>query len=178
MMFNFYLKRPALIITFNEKIKKLIKEIVSPYFIVSERKVPLFKQVVLILKKNNKAKFFIKYSKLPILIPDEENKALRSLVPPRGYLVFNYDKESFGREVLAKKMTYGFKEGADLLITDLNFLNKEVNFKINYEGSSIPFWVKEIQEKKEVYTVLSAIAVAFCLGMNLVEISKAFQERE
>ncbi len=178
MIFKFYFKKPPLVIVSDEKTRKFLKDIVSFYFVVSEKKISFFKEIVLILKPFSEIKFFIRHSRLPVLIPDSESKELRSFVPPLGYLVSNYDKESFGKEVLAKTVTYGFKEGADFLITDLNFLNQEVNFKINYEGNSVPFWVKNIEEKKQVFAVVSAIVAGFCLGLNLVEISKTFQEKQ
>ncbi len=177
-MFKFYLKKPFLIITDNEKIKEFLFKIISPYFLVSEKRVFLLKPSVLILKPIKRIIFFIKHSKLPILIPDLNTKELRSYFPPNGYLILNYDKESFGKEVIANIMTYGFEKGADFLITDLNFLNKEVNFKINYKGNVIPFWVKNIEEKNQVYDVVSAIVASFSLGLNLVEISKVFQIKE
>ncbi|MDD5606425.1 MAG: hypothetical protein PHN37_00990 [Candidatus Pacebacteria bacterium] len=157
MIFSFYFKRPALIITSDEKIKKFILKINSK---------------ILILNPIKRIKFFIKYSRLSISISSFETKELRSFLPPRSYLILNYDKESFGREVLANIVSYGFEKGSDFLITDLNFLDKEVNFKINYKGSTIPFWIKNIKEKQDVYFVVAAIVANVCLGLNLVEISK------
>ncbi len=157
MTFKFYFKRPCLIILDNEKIKEFILKINSK---------------VIILKPLKRIKLFIKYSRKPVLISEQETKELRSFLPPRGCLIINYDKESFGKEVLADQISYGFEKGADFLITDLNFLDKQVNFKINHRGSIVPFWVKGIEEKNQVYTVVAAIVAQACLDLNLVEISK------
>ncbi len=175
MIFSFYLKKPPLVVVQDQTIKDYIIKIISSHFKYYENKVPFFQKIILILEPIKKIKFFIRNSKLPVIVSNSETKELRSYLPPNGYLVLNYDKESFGKEVLANILTYGFEKGADFLITDLNFLNKEVNFKINYRGSTIPFWIKNIEEKKEVYLVLAAIVTCFCLDLNLVEISKALQ---
>ncbi len=172
-MIKFYLKRPPVVIVEEKRKRELIFFITSFHFSVF--KVSLFKKSVLILKPSKKTKFFIKRSQKPILIFGPETKELKDFLPPKGEIILNNDKQVVAKKTLANVITYGFEKESDFLITDLNFSKEGVNFKINYQGSVIPFWVKDIKEKKEVYDVASAIVASFALGLNLIQISQAFQ---
>ncbi len=57
-------------------------------------------------------------------------------------------------------------------------LNGGINFKIDYQGSIVPFWLAvepaatQLLVEKEVQDALASIAVGLALGLNLVEISQ------
>ena len=53
--------------------------------------------------------------------------------------------------------------------------NGGTNFKINYQGKIVPFWL-ESSSKEQIYSVLAAVAVGVVSGLNLVEISQSLKE--
>ncbi len=130
--------------------------------------------------------FFLKKSKLPILVitnSDDEKeisniKKLAKIIPAYGFLILNFDKDQI-REIknisVAHCLTYGFYKKADLQISDLNITSDGTNFKINYQGNIVPFWFKESLEKKQIYSILSGIAVGVVSDINLVEISQSLK---
>ena len=81
----------------------------------------------------------------------------------------------FKEKNLIQILTFGFKEGADFWATDLK-QNGGTNFKVNYRGNIVPVWLKKRLEQKEIYPVLTAVAVGAAMNLNLVEISQSLNE--
>lgn len=116
----------------------------------------------------------------------KEKQVLIEKVNCRGLSVLNYDNlESLSMSEVspARVLTYGFKEGADLLAKDINFNAANgnydiagVNFKLNYEGSIVPINMPNILSLGGVYSALAATAVALHLGFNLMEISSLLRD--
>jgi len=117
------------------------------------------------LSKPKDIKFYLRKSKLPILLvtntgeipfnkfsfegDKKEAVAIREMaksLPAGGFLVLNFDDEAV-REIKNKTkaavLTYGFQEKADIKISDVNIDSEEMNFKVNIEGNIIPFWIKK-----------------------------------
>ncbi len=63
------------------------------------------------------------------------------------------------------------KKKADFNVTDIHRQEDKTNFKLNYRGKIIPFWVEKKLSNKEVYFILSAICVAQAMNLNLAEVS-------
>ena len=67
---------------------------------------------------------------------------------------------------------------AELQFSDVK-LNGNINFKVNYHGSIVPFWlavdagVTEETANPKIQNALNMIAVGLALNLNLVEISQA-----
>ncbi len=122
--------------------------------------------------------FFIKNSSLPILVFSDESKIpsdLLKIMPDYGFVIVNFDSgiiEKIKNGTSAKILSYGFNEGADVLASDINISENEINFKINYQNSIVPVWLKNTGEKEEVHNALAAIGAGIALGLNLVEISQ------
>ncbi len=148
------------------------------------------------LEKAKNFSFFVKNSKLPILVvtqvgeipPDKaffagernettEIKKLTKILPPFSRLILNFDDETV-REITEETnvfaLTFGFQEGADFQSTDLR-LNKGVNFKINYRGNIVPIWLDSLFGKEQIYSALAAAACGIIFDLNLVEISQALK---
>lgn len=148
------------------------------------------------LERARSFNFFVKNSKLPILVvtnigeipPDknvftgekketEEIKKLAEILPPFVHLVLNFDDEAAREikdEIKALTLTYGSQKGADLSFSDLHF-NKGINFKINYKGNIVPFWLDSLYGKEQIYSALAATACGIIFDLNLVEISQALK---
>jgi UDP-N-acetylmuramate-alanine ligase len=140
-----------------------------------------------------KSEFFLKSSPISVLVvthvgdipfdrdyfAGEKEKVTNTIelaktLPPTCYLVLNYDDETV-REINditnLHTFTFGFSERADFFASDLKF-NHGINFKVNYKGSVVPFWLGGTFGKEQIYTALAAAAVGTIFGKNLVEISQ------
>lgn len=180
----FFIKKPPVVFVVGEG-RSFTAKIVSK--ILENKKILIFESDV--------PDFFLRKSKLPILaITDTKDskeisqiEKLAKIIPVQGFLVLNFDNEII-REIkntsIANFLTYGFYKKADLQVSDLNIssegvnpvrnhsISNGVNFKINYQGNIVPFWLKNISGKEQVYNILPAIAVGLIMNMNLVEISQ------
>jgi len=95
----------------------------------------------------------------------------------RRYLVLNFDDDTvrnFKKENPVNSLTFGFQEGADFMCSDIK-MNGGTNFKINYDGKTVPFWIEKALAKEQIYSILSAAAVGTILNLNLVEISETLK---
>ena len=142
-------------------------------------------------------KFLLKKSKLPILlvthvgeIPADKEffagekketflmRKMAEILPVQGFLILNFDDETvreIKNETVTRSFTYGFQKGADFRATDININLEGTNFKINYEGNIVPFWLRNLFGKEQIYSVLPAIAVGIVKDINLVEIFQALK---
>ncbi len=105
----------------------------------------------------NKLSFYIKHSKMPILVEDEKIKAAN------------------------ETLKFGFDEKNDVFASDIK-LNGGINFKVNYNGSFVPFWTASFADmslennKKQIYPILAVVCVGTVFGLNLVEISQSLKQ--
>jgi len=89
-------------------------------------------------------------------------------------LLFNSDSvniSNFEKEEFSEVYGFGFNKKSDFQATDMK-INSNTNFKLNYQGSIIPFWLEGRKEKKDVYSVLAGSSLGKILGLNLVSISE------
>lgn len=190
---QFILKRkPVIIITGNGRL--LTKKVIST--ILKQEDVFL---VSVDDAKINKFEFFLRNSKLSILLvthvgdipldedffAGEKEKIIQTLelakrLSPRTFLVLNYDDETV-REIddltNLKTLTFGFSERADFFVSDIK-LNHGTNFKVNYKGNVVPFWLERTFGKEQIYCALAGIVVGTIFDKNLVEISQSLKEYE
>lgn len=171
----FFIKKPDVVLVLG-KGRSFAAEIISK--ILKDKNVLIF--------ESEMPDFFLKKSKLPILVitdSDDEREISNierwaKITPAHGFLVLNFDRDQI-RDIrnagVAQCLTYGFFKKADLRVSDLNVTTDGTNFKINYQGNIVPFWFKESLEKKHIYSILSAIAVGVIRGINLVEMSQSLK---
>lgn len=137
--------------------------------------------------------FYLKNSSLPILVvthfgeipfdrdyfgaeKEEVEPVLEfaKKLPPFVKLVLNYDDETV-REIddftNLHSLTFGFSERADIFVSDIK-LNRGTNFKVNFKGGFVPFWLENTFGKEQIYGALAVCAIGKFLKMNLVEISQ------
>lgn len=178
----FLIKRPPILLIIG-KGRALAKEAILQ---VLKTGALIFESDLLKPKEIKNFKFFLRKSKLPILvitnmdkIPSNEVKGLAKALPASGFLVLNFDDEAvreIKNETRAHSLTYGFQERADIKVTDINTSPEGTNFKIDYQGKIVPFWFKKPLDKEQIYNTLAAIAVGIVKDMNLVEISQALKD--
>lgn len=111
----------------------------------------------------------------------EEKALLVKKLPKNGLAILNYDDLSvrmIGDDLPAKVkiIQYGFGQGADLIIFNLEKKDFGINFKIDYQGSVVPIKLTKTLGKKQAYAAAAAAAVGLTLGLNLVEISNALRK--
>ncbi len=113
-------------------------------------------------------------------VAKEKSKLLENLFTS-NFALLNFDDEmamAMKEKTRAKIMTFGFNEGVDVKIT--NFENKYgdsettgVSFKIEYAGSFVPIFLKNVFGKSHAYAAAIAAAVGIIYNMNIVEIAES-----
>lgn len=137
--------------------------------------------------------FLIRNSKSPILLITNlsdipvntisfagDKKAIEDILqftkilPRDSELIFNFDDEDL-KEIKNsldfKITTYGFRDGSDFLASDIKH-NHVTNFKLNYQGNSVPVWLDSPAQKEHIYNVLAIIAISTILNLNIIEVSQ------
>lgn len=97
--------------------------------------------------------------------------------------ILNADDEivvRFKNKTSARVVTYGYGAKADLRASDQIYAIEDgqfagVNFKINYEGKTVPVRLRHILAFHQVYAALAAAAIGIEYKMNLVEIATALE---
>ena len=97
----------------------------------------------------------------------------------------NYDDERVRRMaegIDAKIITYGLNSRADVKATnyelklDGNGNISELNFKLDFKGSSVPAKLIDVLGDQHLYSVLAGAAVGITFNVNLVEIAEAIKK--
>jgi len=179
-------KRPVIIVTGERKrniskvINSLLRDTLNPKedFLIFESK----------LKDIKNLELFLRTSKKPVLviagienISENEITAISEFIktlPEKTNLILSSDDgmvKKMGYFSNLNTLSFGFEEPADFRVSDIRS-NGGTNFKVNYQGTVIPFWLKEIVQREEIYSTACAALVATIFGLNLVEISQAFKK--
>jgi UDP-N-acetylmuramoyl-tripeptide--D-alanyl-D-alanine ligase len=116
----------------------------------------------------------------------EEKATLIKSLPKDGLAILNYDDLSVRmmRENVppgAKIISYGFGEGADAQLSSFacqltDPKKTSISFKIEYQGSIVPFRISKALGKQQAYAAGAAAAVGLSFGLNLVNISTALKK--
>jgi len=108
-------------------------------------------------------------------IASEDIKKLDKTVDDETQLVFNYDNQevrSSLRHFEIKKFSFGFLEKADFFASDQINTEAGISFKLNYNGNSVPIWVKSPFDKERIYNFLAALCVGIISGKSVIEMSE------
>ncbi len=114
----------------------------------------------------------------------EEKSGLIKTLKKDGLLILNADDEAV-LEMRAKSkkytITYGFKEGADLLGSgdSISYAPtgepEGVIFRVDVEGDSLPVVIEGVFGRNHVYACLGALALAFGLKFNILDAINALK---
>lgn len=119
------------------------------------------------------------YNKNNILFLDSDllkKKDIENLNLSRDdVVIFNsdYGKPEIIDIFVGKFLSYGFGSNADFLAEEIKESQEGINFKILHQGNAIPFWIKKVYRKEDIYPFLAAVAVGELCGINLVQSSQA-----
>ncbi len=113
----------------------------------------------------------------------KEKQVLVTNLVKNGLAVLNYDNEwtrAMMKEGRSKVLSYGLEDGADIFGQEINFESLKtggniagVNFKINYNGSIVPFGVAGAVGYPAIYAILAAVAVGVYYQINLIDIANS-----
>lgn len=176
---RFIFKKPVFIIVLGEQraeIKRIISLILKKHFKAK-------KEIFILETEEAKIKkylFFLKNTRQPVLVINSLNQAsFAKNLPNQTYFVLNNDNQKIKEFDLFNKfknIRFGLKYGADIFASDINYSNSQTNFKINYKGSIIPFWLKGAVSQEQIKLILSGLSVSIAVGLNLVEVSQSLKE--
>ncbi|MFH1769355.1 MAG: Mur ligase family protein [Parcubacteria group bacterium] len=115
----------------------------------------------------------------------KEKAKLINALDKDGTAVLNYDDETvraMSEKTKGAVMSFGFSSKADIWVSDVVYFvddthNKVggISFKVHQEESFIPARIEGMIAAHQLYGLLSATAVALKLGINMVDISEAFE---
>lgn len=181
----FLFKRPPVIIIAG-KDRVPTAKIISQFLKHQGLSFNIFESALSEEKDIKKLSFLFWRSRLPVLVitrleSERESVRIRKLaekLASRGFLILNFDDDQTRALSgnLGNCLTFGFYKKADLQATDVYMNSGDVNFKIDYQGNIVPFWLKNVFEKEEIYNILAAVAMGIILNINLVEISQALRK--
>lgn len=117
----------------------------------------------------------------------EEKSALIKTLKKDGLLVLNGDDEvvaEMKNKTKSHTLTFGFKEGVDLVGSALNISYNEhdipegVVFRVDAEGSSLPVFIEGVFGHNHIYAGMAALAVISGLKLNTIDAVSALKNYE
>lgn len=115
----------------------------------------------------------------------QEKRIILSHLKRDGFAIINFDSPLVMENTnvtKAEKITYGFKDGADLQATDVNVIADPngivpagLNFKVNYKGSIVPVFLPGFISRSAIPAALAGLAAGLINGINLVEGAEALR---
>jgi len=167
-----YIKMPVVVAfscSEDSKFEKFLSLIIKDNFSISKSKTFFspFKNDILLFQ-GSVAPF--NYSKKPVLVLNDLENMVNNF-PSNGFVLTDFSK-SKNIEGDFTVNSVGFTDSSSLWISDL-IINSETNFKVNYGGDSVPFWIKDSLSQEELIDLLLAIRVSMILGLNLIQISQS-----
>ncbi|MFA6524091.1 MAG: Mur ligase family protein [Candidatus Paceibacterota bacterium] len=117
----------------------------------------------------------------------KEKSGLIKTLKKDGLLVLNFDDEavaSMKGKTKNRVMTYGFKEGADVLGSEENIFYTEdgklqgIVFRVDEDGKSLPVIIEGVFGRNHVYASLASLALAFGLKFNMLNAVEALKRYE
>ncbi len=123
-------------------------------------------------------KFFNLFSEVIMVVNSKNStreRKLAALLKRSGSLIVDHEnKGKIPGKRLAGYLSYGTKKSADFHISDIT-KGDSINFKINYDGSSIPVWLKKELGKEAVSTTTAALGAGVLLGFNFVSLTRKIE---
>ena len=172
----------------NEKISKFVYELISEFYSVKKIDYPhfffgklsfLFKDVVLLNGSDvdvlDLSKFLSSFRDVVVLINsndlNREKEIVSKLSKENTILVDFESKSKIPAKRMNKFLSFGTDSDADFYVSDVK-TGKKTNFKINYDGSSVPVWIDSENSIDDVLGVASGLGVGVLLGVNFVSLTQ------
>lgn len=109
-----------------------------------------------------------------------EKSRLIEALPAAGFAILNYDDPRvrvMGEKTRAKVITYGFEEGAEVRVSNLETrieggIPAGISFKLEYGGSFVPVRMERVVGRAPAYAAAAAAAVGIAFGLHLVQVAE------
>ncbi len=139
----------------------------------------LFNYVFILKDDNFKTEelkdFFNLFSEVIVIINNKKIKRGREIIKAlkkKDTLFIDHpSKDKLPGKRLERRLSYGFDKEADFYISDVN-KSQKTNFKLNYSGSTVPFWMEKDSEKEDILVTGVVAGTVVLLGINFIEVSK------
>ncbi|MGB9743363.1 MAG: hypothetical protein ACPLW9_01460 [Minisyncoccales bacterium] len=172
---KFFLTKPSIVVIIGSEqnlVANIIIHLLKQHFHLG-KDIFVFKT-----KEINKFSFYFKNSPQPILVLTSfESKFSVKNLPSYSWFVLNYEDEKLRENIDKfenfKIIKFGLSQESHLFVSDIK-VNSQTNFKVNYQGSTVPFWLNDRLSEIQIRDILAAVGVGLILGLNLVEISQSF----
>ena len=125
----------------------------------------------------------------------KEKEKIVTALPKDAIAVINADDDNvagLAPRIKAKIISFGFSQEANVRANEILFTGLEkdfcesqhdwecktwgTNFKVSYNGSTVPVFLPHCLGRQSIYAALAAIAVGVAYKFNLVEIAAALKE--
>ncbi|HOX30272.1 MAG TPA: hypothetical protein P5080_04235 [Candidatus Paceibacterota bacterium] len=169
------------------------KKIQKPWpLIVASQETVIVEKDISAKEDFKEAVFLAKHSSLPVIVitrsndgscpPDILNNFLESLFSQKNLvpkIIYNSDqadlKKALGQIPAENKSGYGFLPEAEFRASDVR-IAKELNFKVNVKGNTIPVWLGRAFGEEQVLSALAGMAAGRVFGLNLIETTQALKD--
>lgn len=113
----------------------------------------------------------------------KEKEFLIKALKPEGVLILNYDDEkvrAFKQSYRYTAVTFGFEVGSTFRASHDNssIRNKQVSFRVDSGGSSVPVIIKGTLGRQHVYPALAAFAVGSSQGLDIASMAGSYEHHK
>ena len=124
-------------------------------------------------------KFFSSFLEIVVLVNSEDlnrEKQITSKLSKENTILVDYEnRDRVPGKRMKRFLSFGTDSEADFFVSDIN-KNDKTNFKINYDGSSVPVWIAKNSSEEDVLSVASGLGVGVLLGINFVSLTQKLKE--
>ncbi|MFH1308970.1 MAG: UDP-N-acetylmuramoyl-tripeptide--D-alanyl-D-alanine ligase [Patescibacteria group bacterium] len=109
----------------------------------------------------------------------KEKRNLVSCLEKDETAILNYDDKrvkNMSKDLKSKILFFGLNEEADIKATNYSLNENELNFKLEFDGKSVPGKLIDVLGTQHLYSALAATAVGIVFNMNLIEIVEALKQ--
>ena len=90
----------------------------------------------------------------------------------------NCDVYKVKEKINSRLLTYGLNENADVNVSEIEYHDSGLKFKINYKNETLSSELKEGIANYQVYPILAGISVGICFGLKLEEMIESLKKYE
>ena len=111
----------------------------------------------------------------------EEKTTPFSYLEKDGSAIFNIDNcdaYKVKEKIHSKLLTYGLNKSADVNVSEIEYDNSGLKFKINYKDEIISSELNNAIANYQIYPILAGISVGICFGLKLEEMIKSLEKYE
>ena len=176
----------------NEEVSGFIYDLIGDFCSVKKisstgsflKKMPLIFNDVILLNQSDVEpeeleRFFSSFKEVIVLINSDDlskEKEIISKLSKENTILIDFESKG---KVPGKRMnrflSFGIDSEADFYVSDVKS-GEKTNFKINYDGSSVPVWLDGKSSTDDVLKTVSGLGVGVLLGINFVSLTQKLKK--